>query len=124
MGENAEVTIAAHQKVTEAQILVSQCDKEVSDLRNKLSVIDRTATEIQARMKEYNVVALPAPTSGVGAATEAEIKPVAVIPPTPEAQPGDTGDFLTNFMDFLKKYWLYALGALFVVIWLVSRSMR
>lgn len=136
MGELTQATMAARQKVMEAQNYMAECEKKAADLRSQLYVINNTIPQLQARMAEWSIVALPPPTTTssmtnaeTGTTVTTSIKPTGQALKATEtkestSEPEQTGDFLSNFMNFLKKYWFYGVGGLLVVIWLVSRSMR
>ncbi len=114
--------MAARQKVLEAQNKVADCEKKVAGLRNQLNVINTTIPQLQARMTEWNIVAIPPAT--VASATSDETETVVPAPHKPPPRPEEPGDFLSNALNFFKKNWLYMVGGLLVVIWLVNRAMK
>lgn len=121
MGEFTQATMAARQKVLEAQNHVADCEKKVAQLRNQLNAINSTIPQLQARMTEWNIAAIP-----VAAVTSNDTETVVIAPrpPRPPPQPEQPGDFLSNFLILFKKNWLYMVGGLVVILWLVNRAMK
>jgi hypothetical protein len=118
MGQYTQATMVARQKVMEAQNQVAECEKKVALLGNQLYTINNTTPKLQTQMAEWSIASLPIPvsSSATNIATASE-KPK----PTPE--PEQPKEITSNLWGLVKKYWLYGVGGLLVVVWLVNRSM-